>query len=121
MSNPNGNTQIATANLKGRPKGSRNKELLRRMSDAESFAAAVIDDPTYLDNLKSRARVGDLSPAVECLLMYYRFGKPINRVEVSNTDEQDLSNFTIAEIAERCETLRAVAQSLTVEAKVIEP
>lgn len=100
-------------NKGGRPKGSRNKDILRRMTDAESFASAVVDDPAYLKNLKTRARLGDLSPAVECLLMYYKFGKPVNRVEVSDKSDTDLSSFTIAEIAERCNILREAAVKLS--------
>lgn len=95
-------------NKVGRPKGSRNVGLLKRMSDAETFASNCIDDPQYLANLKQRAIDGTLSPAAECLLWYYRFGKPVNRVEI-HTNGTDLSNYSIQSLADRCKELADAA------------
>lgn len=103
------------ANKKGRPKGSRNKTVLQRMSDAETFARNVIDDPDYLKMLKDRAVAGILSPACEGLLWYYAFGKPVNRVEISGGTGTDLSECTNEELADRCRQLSEIALMLSIK------
>jgi hypothetical protein len=108
-----------TSHKLGRPKGSRNKTLIQRMSDAETFARTVIDDPDYYENLKLRARTGTLSPACEGLLWYYAFGKPVNRVEIS-TNGADLSEVPIDELADRCKQLAEAAVVLHIKKTAID-
>ena len=42
----------------------------------------ILGDPAYLYNLRSRLRQGMLAPAMEAVIWYYAFGKPIEKVEV---------------------------------------
>lgn len=62
----------------GRARGTPNKATV----EVKAACAAIVDDPTYRRTLAARARAGELAPAVECMLWYYRFGKPKERVDV---------------------------------------
>ncbi len=57
----------------GRPKGARSRAKLI----AEAAARAIVDDPYYRKKLLSKAKAGKLAPAVEVMLHYYAYGKPI--------------------------------------------
>ena len=84
----------------GRPKGLPN----RATQEAKEFAASILDSPEYRASLERRVRAGTLAPAVEQLLYYYRYGKPKERVEmevVSPLTGEDLSGFTLEQLAER--------------------
>lgn len=63
----------------GRQKGTPNKVT----SDVRQFCLGVLADEDYRENLKKRARAGDLAPAVECMLWHYAHGRPKEQVEVS--------------------------------------
>ena len=62
-----------------RPLGSIN----RAKTEAADFARLIVDDPDYRQNLMARARAGTLPPAVETLLWYYAWGRPIERVAIA--------------------------------------
>lgn len=61
----------------GRQPGSRNK----RTADVEAFARDILEDETYRERLRLRARTGKIAPAIEALLYHYAYGKPVERVE----------------------------------------
>jgi hypothetical protein len=61
-----------------------------RLQEAQKVAGAVIDDADYLTRLKLRAQSGSLPPAIEALLWHYRFGKPVEKISVS--EEENLAN-----------------------------
>lgn len=61
----------------GRPKGA----LAQRTIEVREFAARVIDDPGYQANLIGRIKKGQANH-IESLLWFYRYGKPVERVEV---------------------------------------
>lgn len=77
---------------------------------AEDFAAEILDDPNYKQELKSRAKRGDLAPQVEVALMHYRWGKPIERLEVS-TDE-DLTTASKEDLLKIAAELQAYVRGL---------
>ena len=70
--------QKGTPKTGGRQKGTPNKATL----EVREACAAIVDDAAYQRNLLTRARAGDLPPAVECMLWHYRFGKPKERIEL---------------------------------------
>jgi hypothetical protein len=65
----------------GRRKGVPNKATV----EVKELSAQLLDDPEYRERLQKRLRSGDVAPAVECMLWYYRFGKPKERVEVDGS------------------------------------
>jgi hypothetical protein len=67
-----------------------------RLQEAQKVAGAVIDDADYLTRLKLRAQSGSLPPAIEALLWHYRFGKPVEKISVS--EEENLANLTDEEL-----------------------
>jgi len=61
-----------------------------------------------------RARVGVLAPAMEMMLWYYLFGKPVEKIQVSTTDDS-LIDLTDAELSARTKELHEI--TLQMEAK----
>lgn len=66
----------------GRQKGVRNK----RTEGIEAFARSILEDPDYQRHLRERALTGALAPAVETMLFWYCYGKPVERIEQSGPD-----------------------------------
>ena len=66
-----------SGNSAGRPKGVPNKATV----EVKAVCAQLLDDPRYRARLKTRLLAGKLAPVVECMLWYYRFGKPKESVE----------------------------------------
>ena len=71
----------------GRKAGTPNK----RQSEAAAVAALILEDPAYLADLRKRALTRELSPAMECLLFHYLYGKPKEYVEHSGDAERPLA------------------------------
>jgi hypothetical protein len=61
----------------GRPKGTPN----RVTRDAREFFVDIVNNPDYRQSLERRARAGKLAPAVECMLWFYAYGKPVQPVQ----------------------------------------
>ncbi len=68
-----------SGNPAGRGKGALNKATL----EIRLAARQIVEDPTYREKLLAAARARKLAPAVECLLLYYAYGKPKDAVDVS--------------------------------------
>lgn len=58
----------------GRPRGSKDKRAL--YGSITEFAAEILDDPRYVESVKTRALNGTLAPGMETMLYYYRWGRP---------------------------------------------
>jgi hypothetical protein len=69
--NPPGRKK-GTPKTGGRRKGTPNKVTV----EVREASALIVDDAIYRRHLLARARAGKLAPAMECLLWYYRYGKP---------------------------------------------
>jgi hypothetical protein len=84
-----------------RPHGSIN----RHKAAGSDFARRIVEDPIYLANLLQRAQAGTLPPAVEQLILYYAFGRPVEHVITDMTVRpaslEDLSPQELALRAER--------------------
>ena len=98
----------------GRPKGAGNKY----KTEASELARKIITSPEYVKNLKLRAESGILPPAVEIMLWYFSYGKPLNRTELTVTeDTPDYSDYSTAQLAERAGQLAETALLLAQESK----
>jgi len=82
------------------------------LRQAQEFAAEIFNDPTYKQNLKSRARDGELAPQVEVALMHYCWGKPVE--VIGREDELDLTSLSIDDLQKLAsdiqEYLRVIAK-----------
>ena len=78
----------------GRQIGSRNK----RSSGAETLARDILEDPTYLAKLKARAFAGELAPAVETMLFYFLYGKPVDRTALTTQEGDDVTTFPALQV-----------------------
>lgn len=76
MPNPRGNPDLP-ARGPGRPKGSRNKTSL----EIEALAKNLLESPEYRQSLKKRLIEGK-AQAIEQILYYYAYGKPVDRIEL---------------------------------------
>lgn len=63
------------------------KKQARNLSAAADVARRLVEDQTYLEALKARLLAGDVPPAVEAMLWAYAYGKPVEVVEVSSSDD----------------------------------
>lgn len=77
----------------------------RRAQEAAKFAQEIVDDPEYRKNFRARAVAGLLAPGVENVLLYYRFGKPVDRIEINEVATSDLESMSAEELADRAETI----------------
>lgn len=103
-----------------RPKGVPNRKSSRRISAAEKLASKIVDSPEYFKSLMDRAFAGTLPPAIEMLLWHYRFGRPVNKVEISSVgtgNGVDLTELSMDELAKRSERLTKTAMVLAAEAE----
>lgn len=89
-------------NNKPRPRGAVTKTFL----EAQNFAKEIVDDPTYRASLKERALKGALPQSIENLLLYYRFGRPVEAIEV---DVKSLVNDDLTSLSDEQLEARALA------------
>lgn len=89
------------------------------INKARRIAAKILEDKVYLTNLIRRARAGVLAPAMEMMLWYYLFGKPLEKVSVS-VSKSDLYDLTDSELALRTKELNDIAVQVVTENNKIE-
>lgn len=70
---------------------------------AREFARRIVTDKIYQDNLLDRARCGDAPPQIETLLWHYAFGKPVDELNVTVSD--DLSQVSLGDLKQRLNDL----------------
>lgn len=99
-------------------KGRRGRGRDKRKTEASNLAMNIVSSPEYLKNLRKRANAGIIAPAIEVMLWYYAYGKPVERSEIFVTDDaQDYSDMSTAELAQRASQLAQVALLLVEESK----
>lgn len=90
------------------------------VSDAKSLAVMVVTDPIYQNNLLNAARARMLPPAIEVALMYYAWGKPLDRLEVRPVGS--LENLSTEELAARAREISSrLEEELLEEGRDIPP
>jgi hypothetical protein len=83
-------------------------------NEARLFALRVVRDPLYQENVLSRARQGNLPPAVETRLMEYAWGKPTETIEISSQSD-DLSSLPTGMLLEKARSLAIRVAALEIE------
>jgi hypothetical protein len=71
----------------GRPKGRRNQ----RTIDGETYARAIIEDPTVRATFLKQAQAGELSADLVKTLLSYAFGKPVEVVDSGDSDTRSIT------------------------------
>lgn len=77
--------------------------------EAQRFARQIVESESYRETVQQRASKGTLPPAMEALLWYYAYGKPLEQVQISVTQE-DLSALSLGELQERARKLAETLQ-----------
>ena len=72
--------------------------------EAQRFARQIVESESYRTTVQERASKGTLPPAMEALLWYYAYGKPLEQVQISVTQE-DLSQLSLQELQLRATKL----------------
>lgn len=85
--------------------------------EAQKFCREVLESEGYRTTVQDRAKNGTLPAAIEALLWYYAYGKPIEQVQMTIVPgQEDLSTLSVAELQKRAAT---IAEELA-EAEAIE-
>ena|SRR2546423_947900 len=79
--------------------------------DVKSFCRGILSSREYRASLLDRITLGTLSPAIECRLYDYAYGKPIERFEVKDTSDP-LDDLSAAQLEDRALRLLEVARQL---------
>ena len=77
---------------------------------AKTFAKAILATSEYRASLFRRIALDELSPAVECLIYHYAYGKPVEHVAVTDVP-LTFDDLSFDELEERaCRTLEFIRQ-----------
>ena len=70
--------------VKKRGRGGRTKGTLNKATvEVKALARELVEDPTYLKNLKKRLAEGALPPGVEMTLWAYAYNRPPQGIEIT--------------------------------------
>jgi uncharacterized small protein (DUF1192 family) len=73
---------------------------------AQVFARSIIESEQYRQTLRERIVDKSLSAAMEALLWYYAYGKPIEQIQMTVAmGQEDLSTLSLEELQERAASL----------------
>lgn len=101
---------------RGRPRGSVNKY----KTEATELARKIVTSPEYFEKLCLRAKEGILPSAVEVMLWYYSFGKPLDRLELEFKEKApDYSTYSKTELAKEAAQLAQMAMILAQESEEV--
>lgn len=78
---------------------------------ARRFAQRLLKTKIYRESIQRRMILHELSPAVECLLLYYAFGKPVEKVQVEDTTPT-METMSLADMKKRAEFLMRVINAM---------
>jgi hypothetical protein len=86
----------------------RRKLALDPSAEARAAATALLDSAEYQASLRRRILAGTLPPALEILLWHYRYGRPVERVNLNVAEVAELST---SELEARTRELLAQLQA----------
>lgn len=75
--------------------------------EAQRFARNIVTSDVYRVTLQDRIATKTLAPAIEQMLWHYAFGKPVEQVQVTVTQGEDLSTLSADDLLARADALRA--------------
>lgn len=87
--------------------------------EGQAFARRILNSSAYRADIEKRAGEGRLPPAVEVMLWHYAYGKPVEHVQVSVTEDYD--SLPIDELARRAKHLTDLLQEAVELAEAIPP
>lgn len=77
---------------------------VHQRSEVQKFARTLLESQDYRDSLARRIKSDSLSAAVETMLWYYAYGKPVEHVVVT-PGQVDLSTLSIDDLQKMAKTL----------------
>lgn len=103
----------------GRPMGGKAIGL----GKARSQALCYLESPEYQKSLADRIKNGTLPPAIEVMLWYYAYGKPVDNVALHSTSGAglDVQDVPIEALRERLKLLQAAVEVVESRQKLLEP
>ena len=75
---------------------------LEQRAEARAVAKLILDSPEYRASIIKRILAGTLPAPIETMLWHYRYGKPVEQVQVNVAD---LSTLSTLELAQRTQEL----------------
>jgi hypothetical protein len=81
------------------------------IDSAEAFCRSIINSREYRDSLRRRIVMDELSPSVENLIYFYAYGKPVDRVEVTDKTRK-FESASVEELEQRGLALLDMARKL---------
>lgn len=78
---------------------------------AKEFSRNVIASPEYRQSVLNRITLGELPPAVECLMWHYAYGKPVDHLEVKDTTNP-LAALSLEELEQQALFLADLVRTL---------
>lgn len=88
-----------------------------RKLTAKQFAALILDSTQYQESLLRRILLHELPAQVEVLLYHYRYGKPVEHVEIKDTTDP-LENVSADRLEARALYLAEMARRLRMNDEV---
>lgn len=89
----------------------------RMLREARTFALRILNDPKVQERMLLDAQTGEMAPQVLTTLMHYGWGKPVERLEISE-GEMDLSELSNEELAQLSREVTAAILALDNKAEV---
>lgn len=78
---------------------------------AQQFARELVTSQVYKDTLQERIKTKTLAPAIEQMLWYYAYGKPIEQVELTvQQGVEDLTQLPLDELTRRARDLATLIE-----------
>lgn len=99
----------------GRPKGSLNKGRLEH----REWIAKVLSSPEYRASLEAQAKNGTLPPQLHIIFHYYFLGKPIEKMEMTVTDNRETREMGYNELVSRANDITNELKELAVKEAAI--
>jgi len=85
----------------------RKRLTLLQQNEAKSFALEIVRSEEYRHSVRVRAQAGTLPPAIEQMIWYYAYGKPVDKIQVVDP-RAGLGDMTPEELSERAELIKQV-------------
>lgn len=82
-----------------------------RKLTAKKFSELILDSDEYRKSIERRIAADALPPAVESLLWHYRYGKPVDKIDIRDKTN-DLSGQSTEQLESRAMALMEAARRL---------
>lgn len=75
------------------------------LNELRGWARRMLTSDTYRNALEKSLQNRTCPPAIEALLYYYAYGKPVENINLNVSQGEDLSTLSTGELAERARQL----------------